>query len=182
MILKCNCNVCNEHLEFDDADAGKTITCPHCQMETVLYVPKVSARPPTHVTPPKLKITSAPTKSTGVLLVLLAIGSAVAFLLNQQVKALNRLAEKAAAPRWSYKVVACDDDAKRMDAYSAKQRKAGEISEAQYLMDISLHSEYENGRFDMLDVSPGEDWELAAHFLEPVREHPKLILIFKRPL
>lgn len=198
MTTKCNCNVCSGHLEFDDADAGKKITCPHCQMETVLYVPKVTANPPTHATPPtkdakqdvatppkppETKITSAPTKSAGVensavlsillLLVLLAIGYVVAFLLNEQVKALNRLAEKPAAPRWEYKIVACDDDSHEMEKY---ERSKGASD-----MDAFSAGERFKGQFSLLKVNPGSEWDMCAWFMEPTTDHPKLILIFKTP-
>ena len=36
---KCRCNVCSSHISFDRADAGLTVTCPHCGMDTMLYVP-----------------------------------------------------------------------------------------------------------------------------------------------
>ena len=37
--IKCNCNHCANHLEFDAVNAGEIITCPTCGMETTLYVP-----------------------------------------------------------------------------------------------------------------------------------------------
>lgn len=37
--VKCNCQHCDGHIEFDSAGAGQTVECPHCQMETLLYVP-----------------------------------------------------------------------------------------------------------------------------------------------
>ncbi|HEX4342049.1 MAG TPA: YbjQ family protein [Verrucomicrobiae bacterium] len=42
----CPCNVCSGRLEFDPANAGETIQCPHCGMETVLFIPPVSTSPP----------------------------------------------------------------------------------------------------------------------------------------
>src|SRR5207245_882443 len=39
MFAKCPCNNCSEHLEFDESDAGSTVTCPHCGLETTLFVP-----------------------------------------------------------------------------------------------------------------------------------------------
>lgn len=39
MIVKCNCNHCSAHLEFDSENAGQVIACPTCGMETTLYVP-----------------------------------------------------------------------------------------------------------------------------------------------
>jgi len=38
MIAKCVCNNCPGHIEFDESNAGQTVTCPHCGLETVLYV------------------------------------------------------------------------------------------------------------------------------------------------
>jgi Zn-dependent protease with chaperone function/DNA-directed RNA polymerase subunit RPC12/RpoP len=37
----CTCNVCSGHLEFETSNTGATIQCPHCGMETVLFVPQV---------------------------------------------------------------------------------------------------------------------------------------------
>ncbi len=39
MLVKCNCNNCSAHLEFESVDAGRAITCPTCGIETKLYVP-----------------------------------------------------------------------------------------------------------------------------------------------
>jgi hypothetical protein len=39
MLVKCACNQCPGHLEFDTKDAGRTVTCPHCGAETVLFIP-----------------------------------------------------------------------------------------------------------------------------------------------
>jgi hypothetical protein len=47
MRIKCNCNNCSAHLEFESADAGRVIDCPTCGIETKLYVPgSVSSQPP----------------------------------------------------------------------------------------------------------------------------------------
>lgn len=35
----CPCNVCNGHIEFPESGAGRTIACPFCKMETVLFIP-----------------------------------------------------------------------------------------------------------------------------------------------
>jgi DNA-directed RNA polymerase subunit RPC12/RpoP len=40
-LVVCTCNICSGKLEFDAPQAGTTIQCPHCQMDTVLFVPKV---------------------------------------------------------------------------------------------------------------------------------------------
>lgn len=37
--IKCKCNVCGENIAFDLKQDGVTVACPHCQCETVLFVP-----------------------------------------------------------------------------------------------------------------------------------------------
>jgi predicted RNA-binding Zn-ribbon protein involved in translation (DUF1610 family) len=37
-LVTCNCTTCSGHIEFDSVHAGQTVTCPHCGIETVLYV------------------------------------------------------------------------------------------------------------------------------------------------
>lgn len=41
MLVKCSCQVCNEHLEFESRNSGQTVNCPHCGMETLLYIPNI---------------------------------------------------------------------------------------------------------------------------------------------
>jgi hypothetical protein len=41
---ECPCQHCNAHLEFEEEAAGKTIVCPQCGMETVLFVPAVDVQ------------------------------------------------------------------------------------------------------------------------------------------
>ena len=36
---KCSCTNCGGHLQFDTADAGRQVTCPHCGNGTILYIP-----------------------------------------------------------------------------------------------------------------------------------------------
>jgi DNA-directed RNA polymerase subunit RPC12/RpoP len=48
---KCKCNNCSEWLEFDTSQAGSTIQCPHCGMDTILFVPKMTAPPPSRPPP-----------------------------------------------------------------------------------------------------------------------------------
>jgi hypothetical protein len=37
---KCFCQYCNGHIEFDASHAGEIVACPHCGLETKLYVPQ----------------------------------------------------------------------------------------------------------------------------------------------
>ena len=41
----CTCNVCSGRLEFEGANAGETIQCPHCGVDTLLFVPQVPIAP-----------------------------------------------------------------------------------------------------------------------------------------
>jgi hypothetical protein len=43
MLAKCNCNNCSTHLEFDPQNAGQSILCPKCGIETTLYLPPAPA-------------------------------------------------------------------------------------------------------------------------------------------
>jgi hypothetical protein len=54
-LIKCSCNNCSGHLQFERQHAGQRVDCPHCGMETLLYVPQ--GVPP--VTPPPPPITTA---------------------------------------------------------------------------------------------------------------------------
>lgn len=36
---KCSCQHCSEHIAFEPHFAGQMTTCPHCQMETRLFIP-----------------------------------------------------------------------------------------------------------------------------------------------
>jgi DNA-directed RNA polymerase subunit RPC12/RpoP len=38
--VKCVCQYCNRHVEFDATHAGEVVACPHCGLETLLYVPQ----------------------------------------------------------------------------------------------------------------------------------------------
>lgn len=40
MFVTCRCQHCNGGVEFEDSNAGETIACPHCNLETLLYVPQ----------------------------------------------------------------------------------------------------------------------------------------------
>lgn len=46
MLVKCNCNNCPAHLEFESSNAGSVVVCPKCGMETKLYIPTVQRPPP----------------------------------------------------------------------------------------------------------------------------------------
>jgi hypothetical protein len=39
MLVKCICNSCAGHLEFEEENAGEQIDCPHCGFETTLFLP-----------------------------------------------------------------------------------------------------------------------------------------------
>ena len=37
--VSCACDACSGTLEFEVSNAGSTIACPHCGMETLLFIP-----------------------------------------------------------------------------------------------------------------------------------------------
>ncbi len=39
----CKCNTCSGKIEFEPSQAGQTIQCPHCGLETVLFIPAMEA-------------------------------------------------------------------------------------------------------------------------------------------
>ena len=45
LLVKCRCRHCNGHLEFEIEHKGETISCPHCGLETVLFVPGTVSKP-----------------------------------------------------------------------------------------------------------------------------------------
>jgi hypothetical protein len=45
MLVKCSCQACRGHLEFDAVDAGSSVACPHCGAETVLSLQKSVSKP-----------------------------------------------------------------------------------------------------------------------------------------
>jgi Zn finger protein HypA/HybF involved in hydrogenase expression len=36
----CLCHLCNGQITFESSRAGETVTCPHCNSETLLFIPK----------------------------------------------------------------------------------------------------------------------------------------------
>ena len=59
--VTCPCQVCNGNIEFDPSDFGdgetRTVECPLCKMETVLFVPHAEA-------PPILPLSLSPQQAT----------------------------------------------------------------------------------------------------------------------
>ena len=35
----CTCNLCSKQVEFESSAVGQTVACPHCGMETMLFIP-----------------------------------------------------------------------------------------------------------------------------------------------
>lgn len=48
---KCNCQFCNGHIAFPEEMAGQMSACPHCGLETKLFIPNVPK--PLESSPPK---------------------------------------------------------------------------------------------------------------------------------
>jgi hypothetical protein len=48
----CFCQYCNGHIEFDVAHVGEVVACPHCGLETTLYIPQAPLARPTNAKSP----------------------------------------------------------------------------------------------------------------------------------
>jgi len=40
----CRCNICDAEIHFEQHQAGGRIPCPHCGMETLLFIPQVTRK------------------------------------------------------------------------------------------------------------------------------------------
>jgi hypothetical protein len=63
--VTCRCHYCDGHIEFDASSAGEAIPCPHCGLETTLYVPQTPLPgPPVTGSPPSPStVSQAPVES-----------------------------------------------------------------------------------------------------------------------
>jgi hypothetical protein len=43
--VTCRCQHCDGHIEFDAGHAGESVACPHCGLETKLFLPPAPAKP-----------------------------------------------------------------------------------------------------------------------------------------
>jgi DNA-directed RNA polymerase subunit RPC12/RpoP len=62
--VSCPCQTCDGYIEFDTSHAGEAVTCPHCGLETTLFVPPspTPPAPPKKNTPPPIVPTPPPRK------------------------------------------------------------------------------------------------------------------------
>jgi hypothetical protein len=63
--VKCFCQYCNGHIEFDAIHAGEMVACPQCGLETMLYVPQMPLPEPPEPKKP-LPPSSEATKPTAI--------------------------------------------------------------------------------------------------------------------
>jgi hypothetical protein len=68
-LSKCNCVNCSGHIEFPEEMAGQSITCPHCQLETLLFIP------------PKPILSAKPTLQTSAFTVIIMLAAAIGFFI-----------------------------------------------------------------------------------------------------
>lgn len=50
-LIKCPCNNCSAHVEFETEQAGQTIACPHCGLDTILFLPRTEKPKPAAAQP-----------------------------------------------------------------------------------------------------------------------------------
>jgi hypothetical protein len=41
----CSCNNCSAHIQFEVTQAGQTVECPQCKLETLLFIPPTPVQP-----------------------------------------------------------------------------------------------------------------------------------------
>jgi hypothetical protein len=201
-LTTCPCQHCNGHIQFDAATLTKEnnkVDCPHCGLETIIFIPPpldakmqpgISPPPPPKTAKPEPKIAPSPAKTgsnddrgSRVLgnkdvmkhtnLLLGGILAALIFIGTSKPSPIV-LPPPSSSVKWEYKIEACEDDSTEMWEYE-RTHPGGS------------HSDF-YGEFSLMKIRAGggtgygaTDWELCAWFLEP-RTHPKLILIFKRPV
>ncbi len=44
-LIECTCDACSGKLEFEALNDGTTVQCPHCGMETLLFIPSIFKAP-----------------------------------------------------------------------------------------------------------------------------------------
>jgi DNA-directed RNA polymerase subunit RPC12/RpoP len=71
----CPCNVCSAKIEFEPSRAGETIACPHCGMDTLLYIPSLSRTQ----TATLLEAPAAQVPAHGQTLIQIGLGAQAAF-------------------------------------------------------------------------------------------------------
>jgi hypothetical protein len=59
-LVVCRCRHCDGGIEFDASQAGEAIACPHCGLETLLFVPSADQKPPVIASPPKPPLVPQP--------------------------------------------------------------------------------------------------------------------------
>jgi len=55
-LIACQCNHCDGYITFEERGEGTQVTCPHCGLDTILFIP-VTNQPP--------QIPTAPARSPG---------------------------------------------------------------------------------------------------------------------
>lgn len=91
---KCPCQNCNGHIEFDASDSGRTVNCPHCSLETLLFVPGAISQE-SNPSPSASEEDSGGTERTKTILLgvlALAVVSGLAFYLIHSGKLTPRMA------------------------------------------------------------------------------------------
>lgn len=78
-LSKCPCNNCSSNIEFEADQAAQTVSCPHCGLETILFIPS-AVRPSAS---PRRKVSlTAKLITLAVLLFLTLVGLIVWFGLS----------------------------------------------------------------------------------------------------
>lgn len=82
--VKCRCQHCNEPIEFEADHAGETVTCPHCTLDTLLFIPA-----PQSAAPPKARIPWWRILKIGIITAIVILGGFMAFGLLRFLQSLT---------------------------------------------------------------------------------------------
>lgn len=95
--VTCPCQLCSGHIEFEPSHAGETVACPHCKMDTMLFIPTSSNVIVERTKPIESKPAPVSPKNSTVrrsVQPLIAWGCAVFFALSSILFAFRYLSEK----------------------------------------------------------------------------------------
>lgn len=56
MEAKCSCQFCSGHVAFDSTAAGQIVACPHCGLETMLFIPNTPKVPTVKAAPQSVSV------------------------------------------------------------------------------------------------------------------------------
>jgi hypothetical protein len=148
-LATCLCNNCSGHIQFEVIQAGQTIECPHCKLETLLYVPHGAAPTPKQQNRSKFYI------GLSVLLVLIVM---VCLIFRMRSKSKDNFVETKSVPQ--IPEVVPDSTIKPIPA---SEQPANQAAEAQRRIDEGVRRAIEHYN-SASEVAYRREIETKEHF------------------